>query len=56
MTSRFRAQQRELFLPPPPQPKLSQDAYQRILHLLARMMNEHLQKVHAPVQPEVGDE
>lgn len=56
-TFRFRAQQGELFLPPPPQPKLSQDAYQRMLRLLARMMNEHLNKdlcTHA--QPEVSDE
>jgi hypothetical protein len=56
MTFRCRAQQGELFLPPPPQPKLSQDAYQRMLRLLARMMNEHLQRVDIPVQPEVGDE
>jgi len=57
MPTTFRAQQGELFLPPPPQPRLSQDAYQRMLRLLARMMNEHLEKdlrLHA--QPEVSDE
>ena len=55
--SRFRAQQGELFLPPVPQPELSQEAYQRMLRLLARMMNEHLkQDLHHSGQLEVGDE
>ena len=55
--SRFRAQQGELFLPPVPQPELSQKAYQRMLRLLARMMNEHLRKgLHRSGPVEVGDE
>jgi len=57
MPRTFRAQQGELFLPPPPQPKLSQDAYQRMLRLLARMMNEHFKKdLRLRAQPEVSDE
>jgi hypothetical protein len=43
-TFRFRPRQGELFLPPPPQPTLPQEAYQRMLRLLARMMNEHIEK------------
>jgi hypothetical protein len=55
--SRFRAQQGELFLPPVPQPKLPQEAYQRMLRLLARMLNEHLEKdLRLRTQSEVGDE
>jgi hypothetical protein len=56
-TFRFKIQQGELFLPPPPQLKLSQDAYQRMLRLLARMMNEHLNKdLRTHAQPEFSDE
>jgi hypothetical protein len=56
-TFRVKIQQGELFLPPPPQLKLSPDAYQRMLRLLARMMNEHLNKdPHTHAQPEVSDE
>jgi hypothetical protein len=56
-TFRFRVQQGELFLAPPPQPKLSQDAYQRMLRLLARLMNEHLKKdPRAHTQREVSGE
>jgi len=55
--SRFRAQQGELFPPPVPQLKLPQEAHQRMLRLLARMMNEHLQKdLRRSGQAEVGDE
>jgi len=55
--SRFRVQQGELFSPPVPQPKLPQEAYQRMLHLLARMMNEHLEKdLRLRTHAEVGDE
>ena len=54
---RFRAQQGELFPPPVPAPELSQEAYQRMLRLLARMMNEHLKKdLHHSDQVGVGDE
>jgi hypothetical protein len=54
---RFRAHQGELFTPPVPQPKLPREAYQRMLHLLARMMNEHLEKdLRCHAQEEVGDE
>ena len=57
ITSRSRAHQGELFSPPVPQPKLPQEAYQRMLRLLARMMNEHLRKdLRRSGQAEVGDE
>lgn len=57
MTSRFRAIQGELFSPPMELPQLPPEAYQRMVHLLARMMNEHLQKLsRANAQGEVGDE
>jgi len=57
ITSRFRAQQGELFTPPMPEPQLPQEAYQRMLRLLARMMNEHLEKdLLLRTQAEVGDE
>jgi hypothetical protein len=40
-----------------PQPQVPQEAYQRMLHLLARMMNEHLEKdLRSRTQAEVGDE
>jgi hypothetical protein len=40
-----------------PQPKLPQEAYQLMLRLLARMMNEHLRKdLRRSGQAEVGDE
>jgi hypothetical protein len=56
-TFRFRARQGDLFLPPPPQPTLPQDAYQRMLRLLARMMNEHLEKdLRSRAQAEASDE
>jgi hypothetical protein len=46
-----------LFTPPVPHPKVPQEAYQRILQLLAKMMNEHLEGDHHPrSQTEVGDE
>jgi hypothetical protein len=57
ITSRFRARQGELFAPTIPQPQVPQEAYQRMLHLLARMMNEHLEKdLRSRTQAEVGDE
>jgi len=57
ITSRFRASQGELFSPPAPLPQLPPEAYQRMVRLLARMMNEHLQKGPRPnAQVEVGDE
>ncbi len=57
ITSRFRAHQCELFAPPAAQPKLPQEAYQRMLHLLAQMLNEHLEKnLCLNAQAEAGDE
>jgi hypothetical protein len=57
ITSRFRARQGELFSPPAQLPQLPPEAYQRMVRLLARMMNEHLQKdPHTNAQVEVGDE
>jgi hypothetical protein len=57
MTSRFRAIQGELFSPPVELPQLPPEAYQRMVRLLARMMNGHLQRAsRANAQGEVGDE
>jgi hypothetical protein len=57
IVSRFRARQGELFTPPVPHPKVPQEAYQRIVQLLAKMMNEHLEGDHHPrSQTGVGDE
>jgi hypothetical protein len=57
ITSRFRTSQGELFSPPAQLPQLPPEAYQRMVRLLARMMNEHLQKGPRPnAQAEVGDE
>lgn len=54
---RFRVQQGQLFAPPSPQLELPQEAYQRMLRLLARMINEHLEKDPCScAQTEVGDE
>lgn len=55
--SMVNARQGKLFTPPAPQPQLPQEAYQRMLRLLARMMNEHIQKnVRPSAQAEVADE
>ena len=57
MTPRFRAVQCELFSFPVELPQLPPEAYQRMVRLLARMMNEHLQKAsRANALGEVGDE
>jgi hypothetical protein len=57
ITSRFRASQGELFSPPAQLPQLPPEAYQQMVRLLARMMNEHLQTGPRPnAQAEVGDE
>ena len=57
ITFRFRAQQGQLFTSPQPQPKLPPEAHQRMLRLLARMMNEHIEKnLCSKAQPEVSDE
>jgi hypothetical protein len=57
MTPRFRVIQSELFSPPVEPPQLPPEAYQRMVRLLARTMNEHLQKAsRASAQAEVGDE
>ena len=48
---------RALFAPTMPQPQVPQEAYQRMLRLLTRMMNEHLEKDLGPrALTEVGDE
>jgi hypothetical protein len=57
LMSMVNAPQSKLFTPPVPQPQLPQEAYQRMLRLLARMMNEHIQKnVRPSAQTEVADE
>ena len=57
ITSRLRTSQGELFSPPAQLPQLPPEAYQRMVRLLARMMNEHLQKAsRANALGEVGDE
>jgi len=57
-TSRaFRVSQGDLFSPPAKLPQLPPEAHQRMVRLLARMMNEHLGKhPHTVGQAEVGDE
>lgn len=53
ITPRFRTRQGELFSPPE---QLPTEAHQRMVRLLARMMNGHLQKGHRRnLQAEVGD-
>jgi hypothetical protein len=57
IVSRLRSRQDELFAPPAPQLQLPEEAYQRVLRLMARMMNEHLCKdVHPRAEGEVCDE
>ena len=55
--TRFRVSQGELFSPPAKLPQLPIEAHQRMVRLLARMMNEHLE-THSGVtrQAEVDDE
>jgi hypothetical protein len=53
VVSRLKVRQGELFAPPAPQLELPQETYQRMLRLLARMMNEHLRKGFHP-SSEVG--
>jgi hypothetical protein len=55
--SRLKVRQGELFTPPVPQLQLTEEAYQRMLRLLARMLNEHLgRKVHPSAKGESCDE
>jgi len=55
--SRLKVRQGELFAPPAPQLQLTEEAYQRMLRLLARMLNEHLgRKVHPGAKEETCDE
>ena len=42
--SRVRVSQGELFLAPAQPPHIPAEAYQRMVRLLARMLNEHLQE------------
>ncbi len=48
IVSRLKIRQGELFAPPAPRLDLPEEAYQRMLRLLARMMNEHLRKGFHP--------
>ncbi len=58
MRLRSRASQSELFSPPAKLPPLPPEVHQRMVRLLARMLNEHLWKQPAPnsEQLEAGDE
>jgi hypothetical protein len=57
IVSRLKARQGELFAPPAPELELPEESYQRILRLLARMMNEHLRKsFHPSSEVEARDE
>jgi hypothetical protein len=57
ITSRFRARQGELFAATMPPPQVPQEDYQRMVRLLARMMNEHLKRfVFLDTEAEAGDE
>lgn len=47
--------QGELFSPPAQLPQLPADVQQRMVRLLARMLNEHLNR-QSRVQAEAGDE
>jgi hypothetical protein len=49
--------QGELFSPPAKLPQLPPEAHQKMVRLMARMLNEHLQKdSRASAQAEVGDQ
>lgn len=54
--SRSRTRQGELFSPPAKLPQLSTEAHQKMVRLLARMLNEHLLRRPSPSRAEVGDE
>ena len=59
MCPRSRASQSELFSPPAKLPQLPPEARQKMIQLLARMLNEHLRKhplSGSSWQREVGDE
>jgi hypothetical protein len=48
--------QGELFSPPAKLPELPAAAHQKMVRLLARMLNEHLIYRPSPAREEVGDE
>jgi len=56
MPSRSKISQRELFSPPTKLPQLPAEAHQKMVRLLARMLNEHLRRGPSPATWEVGDE
>jgi hypothetical protein len=51
-----RPRQGELFSPPAKLPELPTDVRQKMVRLLARMLNEHCLHRSAVMTPEVGDE
>ena len=53
---RSRANQGELFSPPAKLPQLPAEAHQKMVRLLARMLNEHLLRRSSATRVEVGDE
>jgi hypothetical protein len=56
-TKPYLSTQGELFSPPAKLPQLPPDAHRKMVRLMARMLNEHLQKdSRASAQAEVGDE
>jgi hypothetical protein len=56
MPSGWKISQRELFSPPTKLPQLPAEAHQKMVRLLARMLNEHLLRRPSPATSEVGDE
>lgn len=56
MSSRSKISQRELFSQPTKLPPLPAEAHQKMVHLLARMLNEHLLRRPTPATSEMGDE
>lgn len=53
---RSRANQGELFSPPAKLPQLPSEAHQKMVRLLARMINEHLLRRSSATRVELGDE
>jgi hypothetical protein len=51
-----RSRQGELFCPPARLPELPAEVRQKMIRLLARMLNEHWRHRTAIARPEVGDE
>jgi hypothetical protein len=53
---RSKTSQGELFSPPTKLPQLPTEAHQKMVRLLARMLNEHLLHRPSPARLEMGDE